>query len=316
MPLRTNEMKVFAGSSNVELSRKIAKYLGMNLGSCRVEKFADGETNIKIDETVRGHDVFIIQPTCPPVNERTMELLVMIDAFRRASANSIAVIMPYYGYARQDRKARGRDPISAKLVANLITVAGASRVLTVDIHAGQIQGFFDIPMDNLWSFPVFSKHLRELGGINIDDLVVVSPDIGGVKRASKFAGKLGVSLAILDKRRPTDDEAEMVNLIGDVKDKTVVIIDDIIDTGRSLVEAAKMLQKKKAKKIFVCVTHAILSGDAKHMLSKSPIEKIFVTDTVPQSDLPENFEVVSIAPLIGEAMMRIRKNLSVSILFK
>ncbi|MFO7881745.1 MAG: ribose-phosphate pyrophosphokinase [Kosmotogaceae bacterium] len=316
MPLRTNEMKIFAGSSNIELSKKIARYLGMNLGNCSVDKFADGETNIKIGETVRGHDVFIIQPTCPPVNERTMELLVMIDAFRRASANSIAVIMPYYGYARQDRKARGRDPISAKLVANLITVAGATRVLTVDIHAGQIQGFFDIPMDNLWSFPVFSKHLKQLGNINIDDLVVISPDIGGVQRASKFAGKLGVSLAILDKRRPTDDIAEMVNLIGEVKDKTVVIIDDIIDTGHSLIEAAKMLQTKGAKKIYVCVTHAILSGDAKEILSKSPIEKIFITDTVPHSDLPDKFEVVSMASLIGEAMMRIRKNLSVSILFK
>lgn len=316
MPYQFNEMKVFAGPSNVPFAEKIAQNMGIGLGHCELKRFSDGEISIKVDETVRGHDVFIIQPTCPPVDQHLMELLVMIDAFKRASARSIAAVMPYYGYARQDRKARGRDPITAKLVANLLTVAGASRVVTVDLHADQIQGFFDIPVDNLRSFPVFARFFNESIKEEGEDYVVVSPDIGGVKRASKFAAKLGAPLAILDKRRPKDNVAEMVNLIGNVEGKTAIMFDDIIDTGRSLVEAAKMIKAKGAGKVYACATHGVLSGQAKEIISESVIERVFITDTINHDDLPEKFQVVSLSKLLGEALLRIRKNLSVSILFQ
>ncbi|HOI63135.1 MAG TPA: ribose-phosphate pyrophosphokinase [Mesotoga sp.] len=315
MPYQTNEMKIFAGSANLALSKSIADYLGVHLGDCHTKRFSDGEINLKIDETVRGHDIFVIQSTCSPANENLMELLIMIDAFRRASAHSISVVIPYYGYARQDRKARGRDPITAKLVANLITTAGASRIITIDLHAEQIQGFFDIPVDNLWSFPVFSKFFSGRF-FNKDETVVVSPDIGGVKRASKFAAKLGVPLAILDKRRPKDNVAEMVHIIGEVEGKTAIIFDDIIDTGRSLVEASKMLKSNGAQRIFACATHGVLSGEAKEIIAGSELEKVFITDTIHHDDLPENIRMLSIAPLLAEALTRVRKNLSVSILFR
>lgn len=315
MPYQTNEMKVFAGSASLPLAEKIAKHLGIRLGDCRTKRFSDGEINLKIDETVRGHDIFIIQSTSSPANENLMELLIMIDAFRRASAHSIAAVIPYYGYARQDRKARGRDPITAKLVANLLTTSGAGRLITIDLHAEQIQGFFDIPVDNLWSFPAFLKFFSE-GAFNRDEMAVISPDIGGVKRASKFAAKLGVPLAILDKRRPRDNEAEMVHIIGDVEGKTAIIFDDIIDTGRSLVEAAKMLKSNGAGKIYACATHGVFSGDAKNIIADSEIEKVFITDTIFHDDLPENILMLSIAPLLAEALTRVRKNLSVSILFR
>ena len=315
MPYQTNEMKIFAGSANLALSKSIADYLGVHLGDCHTKRFSDGEINLKIDETVRGHDIFVIQSTCSPANENLMELLIMIDAFRRASAHSISVVIPYYGYARQDRKARGRDPITAKLVANLITTAGASRIITIDLHAEQIQGFFDIPVDNLWSFPVFSKFFSGRF-FNKDETVVVSPDIGGVKRASKFAAKLGVPLEILDKRRPKDNVAEMVHIIGEVEGKTAIIFDDIIDTGRSLVEASKMLKSNGAQRIFACATHGVLSGEAKEIIAGSELEKVFITDTIHHDDLPENIRMLSIAPLLAEALTRVRKNLSVSILFR
>jgi len=315
MPYQTNEMKIFAGSANLALSKSIADYLGVHLGDCHTKRFSDGEINLKIDETVRGHDIFVIQSTCSPANENLMELLIMIDAFRRASAHSISVVIPYYGYARQDRKARGRDPITAKLVANLITTAGASRIIMIDLHAEQIQGFFDIPVDNLWSFPVFSKFFSGRF-FNKDETVVVSPDIGGVKRASKFAAKLGVPLAILDKRRPKDNVAEMVHIIGEVEGKTAIIFDDIIDTGRSLVEASKMLKSNGAQRIFACATHGVLSGEAKEIIAGSELEKVFITDTIHHDDLPENIRMLSIAPLLAEALTRVRKNLSVSILFR
>ncbi len=315
MPYQTNEMKVFAGSASLPLAEKIAQHLGIRLGDCRTKRFSDGEINLKIDETVRGHDIFIIQSTCSPANENLMELLIMIDAFRRASAHSIAAVIPYYGYARQDRKARGRDPITAKLVANLLTTSGASRLITIDLHAEQIQGFFDIPVDNLWSFPAFFKFFNQ-GRFDREEMAVISPDIGGVKRASKFAAKLGVPLAILDKRRPNDNVAEMVHIIGDVDGKTAIIFDDIIDTGRSLVEAAKMLKSSGAKKIFACATHGVLSGEATKIIAESEIEKVFITDTIYHEDLPDNIMVLSIAPLLAEALTRVRKNLSVSILFR
>ncbi len=310
---RASELKIFSGSANPKLAKDIADYIGVDLGKIEVGRFADGEINIRIAETVRGHDVYIVQPTSAPVNDNLMELLIMIDAFRRASANMIAVVMPYYGYARQDRKARGRDPISAKLVANLLTIAGANRVITIDLHAEQIQGFFDIPVDNLWSFPVFSEKIHEL---EYDDIVVVSPDVGGVKRARKFAEKIGAPLAILDKRRPKDNVAEVMHIIGDIEGMTAVLFDDIIDTGRSLVEGAKALLRSGAKRVIACATHAVLSKDAKDRIMRSPIEKVFVTDTIHHDSLPEKFEVLSVAPLLGETIMRIRKNLSVSVLFR
>lgn len=315
MPYQTNEMKIFAGSASIPLAEKIAVRLGVSLGNCHTKRFSDGETNLKIDETVRGHDIFIIQSTCSPANENIMELLIMIDAFKRASAHSIAVVVPYYGYARQDRKARGRDPITAKLIANLLTTAGANRVITIDLHAEQIQGFFDIPVDNLWSFPVFSKFFND-GVFNKEEIVIVSPDIGGVKRASKFAAKLGAPLAILDKRRPKDNVAEMVHIIGEVQGKTAIIFDDIIDTGRSLVEAVKMLKSNGAQKVYACATHGVLSGDAKKLIADSEIAKVFISDTIHHKDLPENIKMISIAPLLAEALTRVRKNLSVSILFR
>ncbi|HOO75275.1 MAG TPA: ribose-phosphate pyrophosphokinase, partial [Tepiditoga sp.] len=264
----------------------------------------------------RGYDVYIIQSTSDPVNDNLMELLIMIDALKRASAGSISVIIPYYGYARQDRKARGRDPISAKLVANILTTAGADRVATIDLHATQIQGFFDIPVDNLWSFPVFANYFTETEKINPDEIVVVSPDVGGVKRARKFAEKISTPLAILDKRRPKDNIAEIVNVIGDVKDKKCILFDDIIDTGGSLVGAADALIQNGAKSVTACATHGILSKEAKERLQNSQIEKVIVTDTIYHKELPDKFEVLSVAPLFGEAVVRIRKNLSVSILFR
>ncbi len=317
MNYERNEMKLFSGSANYPLAERIAEYLGVGLGHCDPFRFADGEINIKIDETVRGHDVFIIQPTSPPVNENLMELLVMIDAFRRASARTIAAVIPYYGYARQDRKARGRDPITAKLVANLLTVAGISRIITLDLHAEQIQGFFDIPVDNLLSVPVFASHFQKDGAYHAEELVAVSPDIGGVKRASRFAEKLGLPLAIMDKRRPTDNIAEVVRLIGDVAGKTALVFDDIIDTGRSLVEAARMITTKGARRVIACSTHGVFSSDAVELVQKAPeVEAVLITDSIRQKTLPDKFQIISVARLLGEAIMRVRKNLSVSILFK
>ena len=308
-----SELKIFSGSSNRPLAEKIASYVGLPLGKMELGRFADGEINVRIAETVRGHEVYLIQSTSPPVNDNLMELLILVDAFKRASAKMVAVVMPYYGYARQDRKARGRDPISAKLVANLITVAGADRVITIDLHAEQIQGFFDIPVDNLWSFPVFAERIKKM---ELSDIVVVSPDVGGVKRARKFAERIGAPLAILDKRRPKDNVAEIVHVIGDVEGKTAVLFDDIIDTGRSLVEGAKALLRNGAKSVMACATHAVLSKGAVERIMDSPIEKVLVTDTIHHDSLPEKFEVLSVAELLGEAIMRIRKNLSVSVLFR
>jgi len=311
-----SEMKVFAGNSNPALANKIVEYMGTRLGDCEVTTFSDGEINVKINETVRGYDVYLIQSVSQPVNENLMELLIMIDALKRASAASISVIMPYYGYARQDRKARGRDPITAKLMANLLTTAGASRVVTIDLHAEQIQGFFDIPLDNLWSFPVFADYFTEELEADPNDYVVVSPDVGAVKRARKFAEKISAPLAILDKRRPKDNVAEIVNVIGDVKGKKCILIDDIIDTGGSLIGAADALIKSGAKEVTACATHGILSKDAINKMQNSQLSNIIVTDTIYHDKLPDKFKTLSVAPLFGEAVVRIRKNLSVSILFR
>jgi ribose-phosphate pyrophosphokinase len=310
------ELKVFSGNANRPLAEKVCDYLGISLGKAEVKTFSDGEISVEINENVRGKDVFIIQPTCPPVNDNLMELLIMIDAARRASAGRITAVIPYYGYARQDRKVAPRQPISAKLVANLITVAGASRVLTMDLHAGQIQGFFDIPVDNLYARPVLLHYLKEHFK---DDLVIVSPDAGGVERARAFAKRLDASLAIIDKRRERANVAEVMNIIGDVKGKTAVIVDDMVDTGGTLTKAASALLDKGASAVYACCTHPVLSGNAVQRIEESPIKELIVTDTIPLSEEArkcKKIKVLSVGKLFGEAVRRIHLNESVSVLFE
>jgi ribose-phosphate pyrophosphokinase len=310
------ELKVFSGNANRPLAEKVCDYLGISLGNAEVKTFSDGEISVEINENVRGKDVFIIQPTCPPVNDNLMELLIMIDAARRASAGRITAVIPYYGYARQDRKVAPRQPISAKLVANLITVAGASRVLTMDLHAGQIQGFFDIPVDNLFARPVLLHYLKEHFK---DDLVIVSPDAGGVERARAFAKRLDASLAIIDKRRERANVAEVMNIIGDVKGKTAVIVDDMVDTGGTLTKAALALLDKGASAVYACCTHPVLSGNAVQRIAESPIKELIVTDTIPLSEEARKcskIKVLSVGKLFGEAVRRIHLNESVSVLFE
>lgn len=308
-------MKLFTGSAHVSLAQEVADYLGVHIGDAKVKRFIDGEINVAIDESVRGVDVFVIQPTCPPANENLMELLVMIDAFRRASAARINAVIPYYGYARQDRKTRARDPITAKLVANLITTAGADRVVTVDLHAWQIQGFFDIPVDHLLGVPTIAEYFKAKGlG---PDTVVLSPDVGGVKRARDLAERLGATIAIIDKRRPEPNISEVMNVIGDVRDKSVIIIDDIIDTAGTIASAAQVMADMGSRKVYVCCTHPVLSGPAIERLAQAPIREIVATNTipVPREKVLSKMTILSIAPLIGEAIMRIHEDLSVSKLF-
>nr|WP_211204653.1 ribose-phosphate pyrophosphokinase [Ammonifex degensii] len=307
-------MLIFSGNANPKLAADICQYLGVPLGDCVVGRFSDGEIFVRINENVRGADVFVIQPTCSPVNENLMELLIMIDALRRASARRITAVIPYYGYARQDRKTRGREPITAKLVANLITAAGARRVLTVDLHAGQIQGFFDIPVDHLPAGPLLAQHLMARG---LKDVVVVSPDVGGVVRARELAKRIGAPLAIIDKRRPEPNEAEVMNVIGPVQGKTAVMVDDIIDTAGTITKGAEALMAWGAKEVYVVCTHPVFSGQAVERLKTPAIKEIFVTDTIP---LPpekrlDKITVVSVAPLLGEVIIRIHEDLSVSKLF-
>ena len=309
------KLKIFTGNANPELAKEIADYLGLELGKAFVGKFNNGEIQVMIDESVRGKDVFVIQPTCQPANDTLMELLIMADALKRASAKHITAVVPYYGYARQDRKTRGREPISAKLVANLMTTAGVTRVVTVDLHAGQIQGFFDIPVDHLAAAPVIANYFRAQ---KFDDVVVVSPDLGGVTRARILADHLQAPIAIIEKRRPKPGCAEVMNLIGDVEGKTAVIIDDIVDTAGSLCEGARALEKRGAKRIFASCSHAILSDPAVQRINESPIEKLVITDTIPlppekQSD---KFVVLSLADALGDVMMRIQSHRSVSQLFR
>ena len=275
-----SEIKIFTGNAHKELAADIAKELGVPLGDAEVGRFSDGEISVNINETVRGVDAFIIQPTCSPVNGNIMELLIMIDAFKRASAGRITAVIPYYGYARQDRKAKARDPITAKLVANLITAAGADRVLTMDLHAAQIQGYFDIPLDHLHGGPILAEHFKKK---NIQDLVVVSPDLGSVGRARTFAEQLDAPLAIIDKRRPKANVSEVMNIIGDVKDKNVILIDDMIDTAGTLVNGAEALKKFGAKEVYSCCTHPVLSGPAIDRIEKSVLKEVVVLDTLPLS---------------------------------
>ena len=316
MERRGAELKLFAGNAHPHLAREIASYLGVPLGEAKVGRFSDGEISIAIEESVRGKDVFVIQPTCHPVNENLMELLIMMDALKRASAWRITAVIPYYGYARQERKTRARDPISAKLVANLITAAGADRVLTLDLHAAAIQGFFDIPVDHLTAVPILADYLKSKG---LEDYIVVSPDLGGVTRARTFAERLGgvFTIAIIDKRRPAPNVAEIMNIIGEVENKTAIIIDDLIDTAGTITQGAQALMERGAREVYACCTHPVLSGPAVERLSFSPIKELIVCNTIPippEKHVPQ-LRQLSVAPLLGEAIIRIHKDLSVSRLF-
>jgi len=309
-------MKLFTGNANPSLANEIASYLEIPVGNATVNHFSDGEISVAIDESVRGVDVFVVQPTCSPGNENLMELLIMIDAFRRASASRINAVIPYYGYARQDRKSRARDPITAKLVANLIVGAGAQRVVAVDLHATQIQGFFDIPVDHLPGVPTIAEYLKRKG--LTQDAVILSPDVGGVTRARDLAAKLGAPLAIVDKRRPAPNVSEVMNVIGDVDGKSVIIIDDIIDTAGTVCAAAEVMMSKGAKDVYACCTHPVFSGPAMERLAKAPIKEVIVTNTIPitKEKLLPKIKVLSVAPLLGEAILRIHEDLSVSKLFE
>ncbi len=314
MPIFNRKLKIFSGNANFRLAEEIAEYLGVSVGESKVSRFSDGEIHVKINESVRGADVFVVQPTCEPVNENIMELLIVIDALKRASARRITAVIPYYGYARQDRKARARDPITAKLLANLITASGVTRVITMDLHAGQIQGFFDIPVDHLPGVPILAEYFLSK---NLDNVIVVSPDLGGVTRSRDMAERIGASIAIIDKRRPEPNIAEIMNIIGNVDGKTVVMIDDIIDTAGTITQGAEALLERGAKEIYTCCTHGVLSGPAIERLQKSPIKEVVITNTIP---LPEHksmakIRVLSVAPLLGEAIIRIHEDLSVSKLF-
>lgn len=310
-------IKIFAGNSYPELAADIANRLGLSVGESQVTTFSDGEIAVNIGETVRGLDVFVIQPTSAPVNNNLMELLIMIDALKRASAGRITAVIPYYGYARQDRKAKARDPITAKLVADLITAAGADRVLTMDLHAAQIQGYFNIPVDNLVGSPILSDYFIEKGFKDCDDVVVVSPDLGSVTRARKFADKLNAPIAIIDKRRPKANVAEVMNIIGEVKGKKVILIDDMIDTAGTICNGANALVKMGATEVYACCSHAVLSGPAIERLEASVIKELVMLDSIhlPQEKVLDKIKILSIAPLFAEAIRRIYEEVSVSKLF-
>ena len=314
------EIKVFTGSSNPDLADMICKNLGISLGKSTVTAFADGECSISINEPVRGVDVFIVQSTCKPVNDSLMELLVMIDAMKRASAGRITAVIPYFGYARQDRKAKARDPISAKLVANLLTVAGADRVLTMDLHAAQIQGFFDIPVDNLYGAPLFATHYLRRFGYGREDMVVVSPDVGSVARARTFAQKLGMNLAIVDKRREKANSSEVMNIIGNVEGKTCLLLDDMVDTAGSLCGAAKaIVEVGGAKEVYACASHGVLSGPAIDRINDSVIDELLLLDSIPYpKDKPacDKIHYLPVAPMFAEAINRIYEEMSISSLFE
>jgi len=307
--------KVFSGNANRELAEKICKELDIPLGTCDVSQFSDGEINVNISETVRGIDVYIVQPTCTPVNDNLMETLILIDAVKRASAGRVNAVVPYYGYARQDRKTKAREPITAKLVANLFTTAGADRVISMDLHAAQIQGYFDIPVDHLSGVPILAEYFKDIVD---EETVVVSPDLGGVTRARSFANLLDLPIAIIEKRRPKANVSEVMNVIGDIEGKNVILIDDIIDTAGTITKAASVLKNFGAKKVYGCATHGVLSGPAIERIRDSELEKFIITDTIP---LPEDkqidkIEIVSVAPLFAEAIRRIHDNESVSKLFE
>ncbi|MGI6623586.1 MAG: ribose-phosphate pyrophosphokinase [Clostridiaceae bacterium] len=317
MNLHGKDIKIFAGNSNKELAEEISLKVGLPLGASIVSRYSDGEIAISINEVVRGSDVFILQSTCTPVNENLVELLILIDALRRASAGRITAVMPYFGYARQDRKSKARDPISAKLVANLITTAGADRVLTMDLHAPQLQGFFDIPVDHLLGTPILAQHFYKKFAGNTDDVVVVSPDIGSVGRSRKFAEKLEVPLAIIDKRRPKANVCEIMNIIGDVKGKRVIIVDDLIDTAGTAVNAANALRDMGATEVYACCTHGVLSGPAIDRIRTSAIKELVTLNTIPLTNEKNisKITVLSVADVFAEAIERIYGDISISTLF-
>ncbi len=307
-------LKLFTGNANIDLAREICAFLSIPLGTAVVKRFSDGEINVDIGENVRGADVFILQPTCPPVNDHLVELLILMDALKRSSANRVTAVIPYYGYARQDRKVLPRAPITAKLVADLLTAAGVSRVLTMDLHAGQIQGFFNIPVDHLYAAPLMLEYIKE----NWDnDIVIVSPDAGGVERARAFAKRLNASLAIIDKRRGKANESKVMNIIGKVEGKSAIVLDDMVDTAGTLVQGAEALVESGAKRVLACATHPVLSGPAIRRLEKSEIEQLVVTNTIPLGNKAacKKIQVLSVAALLGEAIKRIHSNDSVSSLF-
>jgi ribose-phosphate pyrophosphokinase len=312
--LSNDEIKVFSGNSHRALAEAICKELNINCGCCEVGRFSDGEIFVNIAETVRGCDVFIVQPTSTPVNDNLMEALILIDALKRASAGRINAVIPYYGYARQDRKTKAREPITAKLVANLLTKAGADRVISMDLHAGQIQGYFDIPVDHLSGIPILAEYFKHIVDKNT---VVVSPDIGGVVRTRNFANLLDLPIAIIEKRRPKANVSEVMNVIGDIEGKNAILVDDIVDTAGTITKAAQVLKDFGAKNVYACATHPVLSGPAVQRINESVIEKFVVTDTIPLSEDKKihNIEVVSVAPIFAEAIRRIHQNESVSILF-
>jgi ribose-phosphate pyrophosphokinase len=311
----SNNIKIFTGNSNIPLAEEIASHLGMTLGQGYASTFSNGETRVNIEETVRGCDVYIVQSLSNPVDHHIMELLIMMDAMKRASAGRITAVIPYFAYARQDRKTRPREPISAKLLANLITVAGANRVITMDLHAGQIQGFFDIPVDPLQASPILAEYIKN--NLNLDNSVVVSPDVGGVARARAFASRLHLPIAIIDKRRPAPNESEVMYIVGDVKGKTCIVIDDMIDTGGTLIKGADALLEEGAIEVYACATHPVFSGNAIENIKKSHIKKVIVTNTIrlDKEQLCDKIEVLSVAKLFAEAIDRVHNNRSVSELF-
>jgi ribose-phosphate pyrophosphokinase len=316
MNIHGKDIKIFSGNSHRALAEEIAEKIGLPVGVATVGQFSDGEAAINIGEVVRGSDVFIIQSTCSPVNDNLMELLIMIDALKRASAGRITAVMPYFGYARQDRKAKARDPISAKLVANLITVAGADRVLTMDLHASQLQGFFDIPVDHLLGVPILAEYFKDKFD-TVDDLVIVSPDVGSVARSRKIAERLDVPIAIIDKRRPKANVCEIMNIIGDVRGKKVILVDDLMDTGGTIVNGAKALVEIGATDVYACCTHAVLSGPAIERIQNSDIKELIILNTIP---LPEEkkidkIKILSVASIFAEAIERIYGDISISTLF-
>ncbi|RUA19723.1 MAG: phosphoribosylpyrophosphate synthetase [Alphaproteobacteria bacterium] len=310
-------MKILAGTSNLKLCKGIARNLKLKLVNTNIKRFPDNEIYVEINENIRGNSIFVVQSTSNPVNDNLMELLICIDALRRSSAKNITAVIPYFGYARQDRKVVPRTAISAKLVSNLITDAGANRILSVDLHAGQIQGFFDIPVDNLFATPIFARHIKK--NIKTNNLICVAPDVGGVERARALSRRINVGIAIIDKRRPTPGKSEVMNIVGNVKHKICVIVDDIIDSGGTIVNAAKALKDKGAKEIYVYITHAVLSGSAVDKIKESQIKKLIITDTIDNSKkikISKKIEVISFAPMISEAIKRISNSTSVSSLFK
>ena len=313
-----NDLKIFSGLANPSLTQDICRYLNLPMGKMSIGRFPDREISCKIDEDVRGRDIFIVQPTCPPVDEYLMELLVMIDSFKRASSYRITAVIPYFGYARQDRKDAGRVPITAKLVANLITRAGADRVLAMDLHAAQIQGFFDVPVDHLYAAPVLNNHLQSID-LPADDLIVVSPDVGGIKRAVGHGQRLNAPLAIVDKRRVSADTTTSANIIGaSVEGKVALMFDDMISTAGSICGAARVVHEAGAKEIYVAATHGVLAGEAVPRLEDAPISQIVLTDTIPltESQAIPKIETLSVAPLLGEAIKRIHHDESISEIFR